>query len=142
MKVVTPREAVGLLEDGDAVWIGGSGAGHAVPQAFIEALAATYSELGSPRGLTTVRVVGIGDFADVGMSQLALAGLHARTITSNIASRPSGSSDGWSPSSIPQPCRTRPPSARAPATNQMCDVFMCHVYLSPGRPVKCTCQPC
>ncbi|WP_156250003.1 acyl CoA:acetate/3-ketoacid CoA transferase [Pseudactinotalea terrae] len=88
MKVVAPREAVGLLEDGDAVWIGGSGAGHAVPQAFIEALAATYSELGSPRGLTTVRVVGIGDFADVGMSQLALAGLHARTITSNIGNEP------------------------------------------------------
>lgn len=88
MKVVTHREAVGLLEDGAAVWIGGSGAGHAVPQAFIEALADHFAETGSPRGLTTVRVVGVGDFADVGMSQLALPGLHARTITSNIGNEP------------------------------------------------------
>ncbi|WP_420112857.1 CoA-transferase [Pseudactinotalea sp.] len=88
MKLVTPQEAVGLVNNGDAVWIGGSGAGHAVPQAFIEALAQTYAQVGAPSGLTTVRVVGIGDFAEIGMSQLALPGLHARTITSNIGNEP------------------------------------------------------
>ncbi|GAB2617764.1 acyl CoA:acetate/3-ketoacid CoA transferase [Pseudactinotalea suaedae] len=88
MRVVSRREAVELVQDGDALWIGGSGAGHAVPQAFIDSLAETFAEVGAPRGLTTVRVVGIGDFAEVGMSQLALPGLHARTITSNIGNEP------------------------------------------------------
>ena len=30
------REAVGLVKDGDTVLIGGSGAGHALPQKFID----------------------------------------------------------------------------------------------------------
>ena len=88
MNLLTVDEAVRLVRDGDAVWIGGSGAGHAVPQAFIDALASHFTAEGSPRGLTTVRVVGVGDFADRGMSQLALPGLHARTIGSNIGNEP------------------------------------------------------
>lgn len=88
MNLLTVDEAVRLVHDGDAVWIGGSGAGHAVPQAFIDALASHFTAEGSPRGLTTVRVVGVGDFADRGMSQLALPGLHARTIGSNIGNEP------------------------------------------------------
>jgi hypothetical protein len=55
---------------------------------------------------------------------------------------PSGSWSGLSASAFPQPCRTRPPSAKAPAISQTCEVFMCHAYLSPRRPVKWTCQPC
>ena len=43
---------------------------------------------GHPRDLTTVRVVGTGDFADRGFSQLALAGMHKRTIGSNIGNEP------------------------------------------------------
>ena len=68
--------------------VGGSGAGHAVPQRFIEALADSYRREGRPRDLTTVRVVGIGDFADVGFSQLAIPGLMRRTIGSNIGNEP------------------------------------------------------
>ncbi|MEE6272118.1 CoA-transferase [Georgenia sp. MJ206] len=88
MNLLTVDEAVRLVRDGDALWISGSGAGHAVPQAFIDALAAHFAAEASPRGLTTVRVVGVGDFADRGMSQLALPGLHARTIGSNIGNEP------------------------------------------------------
>ncbi|TDE92663.1 3-oxoacid CoA-transferase [Occultella glacieicola] len=88
MRLLDVTEAVGLVRDGDAVWIGGSGAGHAVPQLFIDSLAERFATGGVPRGLTTVRVVGIGDFADRGMSQLALPGLHARTIGSNIGNEP------------------------------------------------------
>ena len=43
---------------------------------------------GRPRDLTTVRVVGIGDFADRGFSQLGLPGLQRRTIGSNIGNEP------------------------------------------------------
>jgi propionate CoA-transferase len=88
VKVVEVDEAVRLVPDGATVIIGGSGAGHAVPQRFIEALAEVYRSEGHPRDLTTVRVVGIGDFADRGFSQLALPGLMRRTIGSNIGNEP------------------------------------------------------
>ena len=87
-KVVTVRDAVGLVRDGVTVVFGGSGAGHAVPQRFIDELAAVYEAEGRPRDLTTVRVVGIGDFADRGFSQLGLPGLQRRTIGSNIGNEP------------------------------------------------------
>ncbi len=81
-------EAVGLISDGATVAVGGSGAGHAVPQLFIDELARHFEREGRPRELTTVRVVGIGDFADRGFSQLALPGLARRTIGSNIGNEP------------------------------------------------------
>jgi propionate CoA-transferase len=87
-KVVSAREAVGLVGDGSTVLIGGSGAGHAVPQRFIDELAAVFEAEGRPRDLTTVRVVGIGDFAERGFSQLGLKGLMKRTIGSNIGNEP------------------------------------------------------
>lgn len=88
MKLVTPPVAVRAVPDGATLLIGGSGAGHALPQLFIDTLADVYSQEGSPRDLTTVRVVGIGDFADRGFSQLALPGLMRRTIGSNIGNEP------------------------------------------------------
>lgn len=87
-KVISVRDAVGLVEDGDTIVIGGSGAGHALPQRFIDELAAVYTAEGRPRDLTTVRIVGIGDFADRGFSQLGLPGLMRRTIGSNIGNEP------------------------------------------------------
>jgi propionate CoA-transferase len=87
-KVIDVREAVGLVRDGSTVVIGGSGAGHALPQRFIDELAAVYAAEGRPRNLSTVRVVGIGDFADRGFSQLGLSGLQRRTIGSNIGNEP------------------------------------------------------
>lgn len=88
MKLVTAEDAARLIPDGATVIVGGSGAGHAVPQRFIDALASVYNEEGRPRGLTTVRVVGVGDFADRGFSQLAIPGLMRRTIGSNIGNEP------------------------------------------------------
>ncbi len=88
MRLVEVEEAVGLIGDGATVMVGGSGAGHAVPQAFIDALADHFDRTGRPRQLTTVRVVGIGDFAERGFSQLAKPGLMARTIGSNIGNEP------------------------------------------------------
>ncbi len=88
MRQVDAEEAVRLIPDGATVIFGGSGAGHAVPQRFIDALADVYRSEGRPRDLTTVRVVGIGDFADRGFSQLAIQGLMRRTIGSNIGNEP------------------------------------------------------
>jgi len=87
-KLISVREAVELVKDGQTLLIGGSGAGHALPQRFIDELETVFKETGHPRDLTTVRVVGTGDFADRGFSQLALPGLHKRTIGSNIGNEP------------------------------------------------------
>jgi propionate CoA-transferase len=86
--VISARQAVGLVRDGSTVLIGGSGAGHAVPQRFIDELASVFTAEGRPRDLTTARIVGIGDFADRGFSQLGLPGLMRRTIGSNIGNEP------------------------------------------------------
>jgi propionate CoA-transferase len=88
MKLVTATEAVRAVPDRATLIIGGSGAGHALPQLFIDTLAEVYQTDGTPKDLTTVRVVGIGDFADRGFSQLALPGLMKRTIGSNIGNEP------------------------------------------------------
>lgn len=88
MRLVAPAEAVRAVPNGATVIIGGSGAGHALPQMFIDTLADVYRSDGAPKDLTTVRVVGIGDFADRGFSQLALPGLMRRTIGSNIGNEP------------------------------------------------------
>ena len=88
MKLVEPETAAALIPDGATVIFGGSGAGHAVPQNVIDSLARVFTETGRPRDLTTVRVVGIGDFAEKGFSQLALPGLMRRTIGSNLGNEP------------------------------------------------------
>ncbi|MEP7377931.1 MAG: CoA-transferase [Chloroflexota bacterium] len=88
MILLNVHQAVGLLQDGQTFVVGGSGAGHALPQLFIDELERTFKETGHPRDLTSVRVVGTGDFADRGFSQLALAGMHKRTIGSNIGNEP------------------------------------------------------
>lgn len=88
MELLSVADAVRRVPDGATVIVGGSGAGHSLPQAFIDALAEEFAGSGYPRDLTTVRVVGIGDFADRGFSQLALPGLMKRTIGSNIGNEP------------------------------------------------------
>jgi propionate CoA-transferase len=88
MRVLDADAAIREIPDGATVIFGGSGAGHAVPQKLIDALAEVFTAEGHPRDLTTVRVVGIGDFADRGFSQLALPGLMKRTIGSNIGNEP------------------------------------------------------
>lgn len=88
MRLVPAAEAVRVVPNEATVLIGGSGAGHALPQLFIDTLADVYRREGTPKDLTTVRVVGIGDFADRGFSQLALPGLMRRTIGSNIGNEP------------------------------------------------------
>lgn len=88
MRVISAVDAAGLVKSGDALWIGGSGSGHAVPQRFIDELADRYQREQQPTGLTTVSVVGVGDFGSKGLSQLALPGLNARVICSNIGNAP------------------------------------------------------
>ena len=79
---------------GATIVVGGSGAGHALPQRFIDELAAVYRGTGRPRDLTTVRMVGIGDFADRGLLAARPARAHeaARSAATSATSRASAHS--------------------------------------------------
>jgi propionate CoA-transferase len=77
-----------LVHDEDALLIGGSGGGHAVPEAFIDALAERFRTTGTPRGLTLLSVVAIGDWKEAGLNKLADPGLVRRVITAGLNNCP------------------------------------------------------
>ena len=89
MRVVEAEEAVRLVPDGATVIVGRIRRRPRRPAEVHRRPRGRCSRAsGHPRDLTTVRVVGIGDFADRGFSQLALPGLMRRTIGSNIGNEP------------------------------------------------------
>ena len=85
---VDAETAAGLIQDGDAVLFGGSGGGHAVPEAVIEALARRFLEDGAPRDLTLISVVSLGDWQTTGFNLLAEPGLARRVISARLQQLP------------------------------------------------------
>jgi propionate CoA-transferase len=88
MQVIDAAAAAGLVRDGDAVLFGGSGGGHAVPEALIEALAARFLAQGAPRDLTLISVVSLGDWQTTGFNLLAEPGLARRVISGGFNNCP------------------------------------------------------
>ena len=87
-KVISAGQAAELIEDGDAVFFSGSGGGHLVPEAVIDALAARFAAEGAPRDLTLCSVVSLGDWETTGFSKLALPGLPRRVISAGFNNCP------------------------------------------------------
>jgi len=87
-ELIDARGAAGLIRDRDAVLVGGSGGGHAVPEALIEALAERFTEEGAPRELTLISVVSIGDWRETGFNLLAEPGLARRVISAGFNNCP------------------------------------------------------
>ena len=88
VRVVNAEEAAKLVESGDTLLIGGSGAGHAVPDALIAAIGIRFQAEGEPRGLTTVHPVGLGDRANRGIGHLAHPGLLKRVVCGTLVDSP------------------------------------------------------
>jgi propionate CoA-transferase len=88
MEKITADEAAGLIEDGDAILISGSGGGHSVPEALLAAVERRFVDEQRPRGITSVSIVGIGDRAALGATHLAHEGLLRRAITSALVDSP------------------------------------------------------
>jgi len=88
MQILTADEAASLLQDGDTLMIGGSGSGHAVPEALIEALERRFLAQGAPRLLTSVHPVGLGDRGQRGASRLAHQGLLKRVVCGTLVDSP------------------------------------------------------
>ncbi|MBM4315211.1 MAG: 3-oxoacid CoA-transferase, partial [Deltaproteobacteria bacterium] len=88
MKVVSFEEAVGVVRDGDTLLIGGSGGGHAIPEALIVALKQRYLKEAGPGRITLLHPVGIGDNVSQGVGHLAYPGLVKRIVTAALVNSP------------------------------------------------------
>lgn len=88
MRVVTADEAVRVVASGDTVVIGGSGAGHAVPEALIEALERRFLAEGQPSALTSLHPVGLGDRGERGVSRFAHPGMLKRIVCGTLVDSP------------------------------------------------------
>lgn len=79
-KFRTADEAVTLIGDGATVALIGGGGGLMEPTHTFRALSRRFLETGSPRGLTVVHALGIGDKKSEGMNHFAHEGLVKRVI--------------------------------------------------------------
>ncbi len=87
-EVIDAAAAAGLIRDGDSVLFGGSGGGHGVAEAVIEALAARFLESATPRGLTLTSIVSLGDWEGTGFNLLADPGLAKRVVSAGFNNCP------------------------------------------------------
>lgn len=88
MRRITPAQAASLVRDGDTLLIGGSGGGHAVPEALLAALGRRFRESAAPRGITALHPVGVGDGGERGLGHLAQRGLLKRNIAGSYVNSP------------------------------------------------------
>lgn len=88
MKIVSADEAARVVDSGDTIVIGGSGGGHAVPEALIAAIERRFLAEGLPRGITSVHPVGLGDRGSRGVSRFAHEGLLKRIVCGTLVDSP------------------------------------------------------
>lgn len=88
MRRLSASEAASLLRDGDTLLIGGSGGGHAVPDALLAAVGQRFREHGRPRGITALHPVGLGDGRTRGAGHLAQDGLLKRVVSGTFVNSP------------------------------------------------------
>ena len=88
MRVISADQAAALVRDGDTVVTGGSGGGHSVPEALMAALGKRFRETGSPRQITSLHPVGLGDRATKGAANFAHEGLLKRIVCGTLVDSP------------------------------------------------------
>jgi propionate CoA-transferase len=88
VKCVTADEAVKLIRSGDTLLIGGSGGGHAVPEALMGALERRFLAESEPRDITAIHPVGLGDGATLGAGHFAHEGLLKRVVSGTFVNSP------------------------------------------------------
>lgn len=88
MRVVAADEAARYVRSGDTLLIGGSGGGHAVPEALIAAIERRFLAAGEPRALTSLHPVGLGDRGDRGVSRFAPPGMLKRIVCGTLVDSP------------------------------------------------------
>ena len=87
--ILTPDQAALLIRDGVTVAIGGSGAGHSIPERMLEAIGRRHHSSGAPRELTLIHPFGVGDQGARGLEHMAMPGLYRRVIGGHWSMSPS-----------------------------------------------------
>ena len=102
VRVVNANDAVKVVRSGDTLVIGGSGGGHAVPDALLAALGKRFLETGEPRNIRALHPVGLGDGVSKGAGHLAHEGLLDRVVSGTYVNSPAiselvqqGKIEGW-----------------------------------------------
>ncbi len=88
VKVIQADDVANLVEDDDTLLIGGSGAGHSVPDTLIAAIGKRFLAEGAPLNLTTIHPVGLGDRGSRGIGHLAHPGLLKRVVCGTLVDSP------------------------------------------------------
>ena len=88
MRRVTADEAVKVIRSGDTILVGGSGGGHAVPEALLAALERRFLAEGTPRDITALHPVGLGDGKTLGANHFAHEGLLRRIVCGTFVNSP------------------------------------------------------
>lgn len=87
--VLSADDAAALIADGKTVAIGGSGAGHSIPERMLEAIGRRFRDCSRPRGLTLLHAFGVGNQKDRGLEHVAHAELFRRVIGGHWSMSPS-----------------------------------------------------
>lgn len=88
MKFISAEQAAGLIRDGDRLLVSGSGGGHAVPEAILEAIENRFLKTQAPKALTLIHAVGIGDRIHKGAARFRHPGMLKRSITGALIDSP------------------------------------------------------
>lgn len=87
-KVVTAKEAIQLIQDGDWLAIQGSGGGVGEPGLLIKTLGERFQREGRPKNLTLCHSTGLGNQKDSGTDHLVLPGLVKCDIAGHLGMAP------------------------------------------------------
>ena len=88
MKIITAKQAAELVQPGDNILVSGSGGGHGVPEAILEAIETRFLETGAPDKLCLIHAVGIGDRKLKGAARFRHPGMLKRSITGALVDSP------------------------------------------------------
>ncbi|MEO6006072.1 MAG: CoA-transferase [Opitutus sp.] len=83
-KFVEADEAAALVQDGDTIAIAGNGAGMISAEAIFAAIEQRFLTTGSPRNLTLVHSLGLGDRENLGTNRFAHEGMLRKVIAAHF----------------------------------------------------------
>lgn len=86
--ILSAKEAIAKIKDGDTLALSGSGGGVCEPTYLLKELGRKYKEEGTPKGLTIIHAGGLGDKDTYGTDALAHEGLIRRDIGGHWAMAP------------------------------------------------------
>src|SRR5579872_1494184 len=87
--VLGADDAAALIADDRTIMVGGSGAGHSIPERMLEAIGRRFRASGHPRGVTLVHAFGVGNQKDRGLEHMAHAGMYRRVVGGHWSMSPS-----------------------------------------------------